>query len=455
MSIIESKVSPKEMGLYIDDVLKYNFISQDNYEKFGVKRGLRNSDGTGVMAGVTRVCSVEGYFIDDGEKKPKEGNLYYRGISLTDIVNACIEEDRFGFEEVVFLLLFGVLPTADQLKAFCDILSACRTLPEDFIEDVIMKIPSKDIMNKIAQSVLSLYTFDDTPDSIELDNVIRQSINLISQLPAIMAYAYQVKRRQFYHKSMYIHPLKPELSTAQTILRSLRADKHYTDEEAKLLDICLMVHAEHGGGNNSTFATRVLTSAGTDTYSAIAAGIGALKGTKHGGANKKVAEMLNYFKNDLDDITDENQVRDYIAKILRKEAGDKTGLVYGMGHAVYTISDPRARILKKKAEEFAVGSEFEDEFRLISAIEKYTPALFAEIKGSDKEICANVDLYSGLIYKILRIPDDLYTPVFAVARCAGWSAHRIEEIVTGKRIIRPAYKNVNQKISYTPLSIRK
>ena len=285
--------------------------------------------------------------------------------------------------------------------------------------------------------------------------MIRQSINLISQLPAIMAYAYQVKRRQFYHKSMYIHPLKPELSTAQTILRSLRADKHYTDEEAKLLDICLMVHAEHGGGNNSTFATRVLTSAGTDTYSAIAAGIGALKGTKHGGANKKVAEMLNYFKNDLDDITDENQVRDYIAKILRKEAGDKTGLVYGMGHAVYTISDPRARILKKKAEEFAVGSEFEDEFRLISAIEKYTPALFAEIKGSDKEICANVDLYSGLIYKILRIPDDLYTPVFAVARCAGWSAHRIEEIVTGKRIIRPAYKNVNQKISYTPLSIRK
>ena len=455
MSIIESNVSPKEMGLYIDDVLKYNFISQENYEKFGVKRGLRNSDGTGVMAGVTRVCSVEGYFIDDGEKKPKEGNLYYRGISLTDIVNACIEEDRFGFEEVVFLLLFGVLPTADQLKTFCDILSACRTLPEDFIEDVIMKIPSKDIMNKIAQSVLSLYTFDDTPDSIELDNVIRQSINLISQLPAIMAYAYQVKRRQFYHKSMYIHPLKPELSTAQTILRSLRADKHYTDEEAKLLDICLMVHAEHGGGNNSTFATRVLTSAGTDTYSAIAAGIGALKGTKHGGANKKVAEMLNYFKNDLDDITDENQVRDYIAKILRKEAGDKTGLVYGMGHAVYTISDPRARILKRKAEEFAVGSEFEDEFRLISAIEKYTPALFAEIKGSDKEICANVDLYSGLIYKILRIPDDLYTPVFAVARCAGWSAHRIEEIVTGKRIIRPAYKNVNQKISYTPLSIRK
>ena len=455
MSIIKSKVGKEEMNLYIDDILKFNYIDPEEYNKYNVKRGLRNADGTGVMAGVTRICSVEGYYIEDGEKIPKEGRLNYRGINMEDIVNACIAEDRFGFEEVAFLLLFGALPTKDQLSAFCDTLSACRELPEDFIEDMIMKAPSANIMNKMARCVLALYSYDNDPDNLELSNVIRQCVHLIAQLPTIMAYAYQVKRRHFYHKSMYIHPIDPSLLTAQSILRSLRSDKLYTDEEAKLLDICLMLHAEHGGGNNSTFTTRVLTSSGTDTYSAISAGIGSLKGPKHGGANMKVAEMINYFKEDLTDITDEGQVRDYLAKIIRKEAGDGSGLVYGMGHAVYTLSDPRAKILKKKASEFALDSEFEDEFRLLSMIEKFTPEIFAELKGSNKPMCANVDLYSGLVYKILRVPEDLFTPLFTVARCPGWSSHRIEELVTGNRIIRPAYKNVNERVAYTPISFRK
>lgn len=455
MSIIKSKVGKEEMNLYIDDILKFNYIDPEEYNKYNVKRGLRNADGTGVMAGVTRICSVEGYYIEDGEKIPKEGRLNYRGINMEDIVNACIAEDRFGFEEVAFLLLFGALPTKDQLSAFCDTLSACRELPEDFIEDMIMKAPSANIMNKMARCVLALYSYDNDPDNLELSNVIRQCVHLIAQLPTIMAYAYQVKRRHFYHKSMYIHPIDPSLLTAQSILRSLRSDKLYTDEEAKLLDICLMLHAEHGGGNNSTFTTRVLTSSGTDTYSAISAGIGSLKGPKHGGANMKVAEMINYFKEDLTDITDEGQVRDYLAKIIRKEAGDGSGLIYGMGHAVYTLSDPRAKILKKKASEFALDSEFEDEFRLLSMIEKFTPEIFAELKSSNKPMCANVDLYSGLVYKILRVPEDLFTPLFTVARCPGWSSHRIEELVTGNRIIRPAYKNVNERVAYTPISFRK
>ncbi len=455
MSIIKSKVGKEEMNLYIDDILKFNCIDPEEYNKYNVKRGLRNADGTGVMAGVTRICSVEGYYIEDGEKIPKEGRLNYRGINMEDIVNACIAEDRFGFEEVAFLLLFGTLPTKEQLKAFCDTLSACRELPEDFIEDMIMKAPSPNIMNKMARCVLALYSYDNDPDNLELSNVIRQCVHLIAQLPTIMTYAYQVKRRHYYHKSMYIHTIDPSLLTAQSILRSLRSDKLYTDEEAKLLDICLMLHAEHGGGNNSTFTTRVLTSSGTDTYSAISAGIGSLKGPKHGGANMKVAEMINYLKEDLTDITDESQVKDYLAKIIRKEAGDGSGLIYGMGHAVYTLSDPRAKILKKKASEFALDSEFEDEFRLLSMIEKFTPEIFAELKGSNKPMCANVDLYSGLVYKILRVPEDLFTPLFTVARCPGWSSHRIEELVTGNRIIRPAYKNVNERVAYTPISFRK
>lgn len=454
MSTINSQVSAEDIKELCDQILKYNYINPDDFNRFNVKRGLRNSDGTGVMAGISRVCSVEGYYVSDGERIPKDGRLTFRGISMEDIVRGCMAENRFGFEEIVWLLLFGSLPTQKQLSAFCKLLSRCRELPDNFAEDMIMKAPSPDIMNKLARSVLALYSYDENPDDTSLENVLRQCISIIAQIPVIMVYAYQVKRRHYYKKSMYIHPIKPEHTTAQAVLGSIRADKTFTDEEARLLDTCLMVHAEHGGGNNSTFATRVLTSSGTDTYSAIAAGIGALKGPKHGGANIKVAQMVDFIRNDVADINDEGQVADYLRKIIQKEGGDRSGLIYGMGHAVYTISDPRAKILREQAGKFAAGTEFEEEFHLLNSIEKLTPAIFAEFKGERKNICANVDLYSGLVYKMLRIPPDLFTPIFTIARVAGWSAHRIEELLTGGRIIRPAYKNINTAGLYVPITER-
>ncbi|MBP3696395.1 MAG: citrate synthase [Clostridia bacterium] len=450
----DNKISDSNINILCDQIRKYNHIEPSDFDRFNVKRGLRNSDGTGVMAGISRVCSVGGYLIDDGEKVPCEGHLYFRGYEMSDIVNNVIADDRFGFEEVIWLLLFGSLPTKDQLDNFCDILARCRELPDDFIEDMIMKAPSPNVMNKLSRSVLALYSYDNNPDDTSLENVLRQCINIIAKLPAIMAYSYQVKRRHYYRKSMYIHPTKPGHRTAETILNSIRPNKTFTDKEAKLLDTCLMVHAEHGGGNNSTFATRVLTSSGTDTYAAIAAGIGSLKGPKHGGANSKVSEMIGHFNENVNDITNEGQVADFLRKIIRKEAGDGSGLVYGMGHAVYTLSDPRAKILKTKAQEFSAGTEFEKDFALLNLIETLTPEIFAEVKGNSKAMCANVDLYSGLIYKMLSIPADLYTPIFTVARVAGWSAHRIEEILTGGKIIRPAYKNINDVHTYIPLEKR-
>ena len=433
---------------------KNNEIKSSDFVRYGVKRGLRNSDGTGVMAGLTKVCSVDGYVIDDGEKIPKEGRLYYRGISINDIVNACTSEDRFGYEEVAWLLLIGSLPTEQQLARFKNVLSEKRVLPANFAEDMIMKAPSANIMNKLGRSVLALYSYDDNPDDISTANVLKQSVGLIAALPVIMSYAYQVKLRYFYHESMFIHVPDPSYSTAELILSSIRPDKKFTDKEAKLLDTCLILHAEHGGGNNSTFSTRVLSSSGTDTYAAIAAGIGSLKGPKHGGANLKVSEMVSYFKEGVSDITNEAEVTDFLAKIMRKEAGDGSGLVYGMGHAVYTLSDPRAVILKEKARSFSEGTEFEDEFRLLSIIEERTPELFSEITGKSKYMCANVDLYSGLIYKMLHIPEDLFTPLFAIARVSGWCAHRLEEINTSKRIMRPAYKSVVTHSPYVPIEDR-
>ncbi|MBR4726928.1 MAG: citrate synthase [Clostridia bacterium] len=454
MSEIRANISQNDIQTLCDTIRKYNQIEPGNYDRFNVKRGLRNADGTGVMAGVTRVCSVDGYYIEDGELIPREGKLYYRGISLSDIVAGCNAEDRFGFEEVAWLLLFGTLPTQEQLEFFCTLLGRNRELPDDFIEDMIMKAPSPDIMNKLSRSILSLYSYDPNPDDISLENVLRQSISLMAKMPVIMAYAYQVKRRHYYHKSMYIHQIKPEFHTAETILRSIRADKSFSDREAKLLDTCLMIQAEHGGGNNSTFATRVLSSSGTDTYSAIAAGIGALKGPRHGGANKKVCDMVEAIKADVQDMTDAGQVADALVRVMRREIGDGSGLIYGMGHAVYTLSDPRATILRAKAEEFAVGTEFEPEYRLLRNIEQMTPEVFAAEKGIRKPICANVDLYSGLIYKMLRIPNDLFTPIFTAARVAGWSAHRIEELLTCNKIIRPAYKSVNGHQGYIPIQDR-
>ncbi len=454
MSAIVSHVDEQYIKKLCDQIRKYNYIDPADYDRFNIKRGLRNSDGTGVMAGITGVCSVEGYFIDDGEKIPREGNLYFRGINMEDIVNSCIADDRFGFEEVVYLLIFGTLPTKEQLDNFCNILSACRELPEDFIEDMIMKAPSPNIMNKLSRGVLALYSYDNNPDDTSVENVLRQCIHLIAQIPAIMVYAYQVKRRHYYKKSMYIHQMKPEHKTAETVLRSIRADKTFTDKEAKLLDTCLMIHAEHGGGNNSTFTTRVLSSSGTDTYATMAASIGSLKGPKHGGANIKVSEMVDQIKEGVSDITNEGQVADFLKKIMKKEAGDGSGLVYGMGHAIYTLSDPRAKILKQKAQEFAVNTEFENEFILLNLIEQLTPELFNSFKGTNKAMCANVDLYSGLVYKMLDIPPDLFTPIFTIARIAGWSAHRIEEIVTGGKIIRPAYKSNITRHPYIPMNNR-
>ena len=447
-------ISPELLEKMSEKIEKKSQIDLDQFWKYGVKRGLRNPDGTGVMAGLTKICTVEGYYIEDGERVPKHGVLKYRGLNINEIVEACEKENRFGFEEVVYLLMFGSLPTKSQLDLFKETLALCRDLPDNYIEDVLMKNASMDVMNKLARCVLISYSFDENPDDLSINNVLRQSVQIIAQLPVMMCYAYQVKRMKFYGKSMYFHPEKKELSTAETILRSIRSDKKFTDEEAKLLDICLILHAEHGGGNNSTFTTRVLTSSGTDTYSAIAAAIGSLKGRRHGGANIKVTNMVNEIIENVEDVTDENQVFAYLEKIMRKEAGDGSGLIYGMGHAVYTLSDPRAVILKRKAKEFAYRFGFEKDYELIASIERLTPEVYRKVKGKNKIMCANVDLYSGLIYRMLNIPDDLFTPIFATARIAGWCSHRMEELISGGKIIRPAYKNIAFAKKYVPMEER-
>ncbi len=447
-------LSPEVLAEICEKIERKSKINHDDFWKYGVKRGLRNHDGTGVMAGLTKICSVEGYYIDDGEKVPKDGVLKYRGVNVNDIIEACEKENRFGFEEVAYLLFFGSLPTHSQLDFFKKAIGVCRDLPETFIEDVIMKNASIDIMNKLQLCVLTLYSFDDHPDDNSIENVLRQSIQLVAQMPMLMSYAYQVKRHKYYGKSMYFHPGKMELSTAETILRSIRSDRKYTDDEAKLLDICLILHAEHGGGNNSTFSCRVLTSSGTDSYSAYSAAIGSLKGSRHGGANHKVRCMIRDFLENIEDTSDEKQVSEYIAKVINKQAGDGSGLIYGMGHAVYTLSDPRAVILKRKAKEFAYKNGYEKEFELINLIEKLTPEQFRKIKGLNKPMCANVDLYSGLIYEILGIPEDLYTPMFATARIVGWASHRMEELLTGGKIIRPAYKSIALPKKYVPIDER-
>lgn len=429
-------------------------IAPKEFLKYEVKRGLRNSDGTGVMAGLTRICNVHGYVIDEGERMPVKGELIYRGYAIEDLVAGSHGKGRFGFEEVVFLLLFGTLPTEEQLKEFNEMLSSCRDLPEYFAEDMIIKAPSPDLMNKMARSVLALYSYDVDPDNTSAENVLRQSIELIAMLPSILGYAYQVKRRHYDRESMYFHPLLPGLSTSETVLRTIRADARYTEEEARLLDLCLMLHAEHGGGNNSAFAARVLSSSGTDTFSAISAAIGSLKGPRHGGANLKVVRMMEDIKAHVADVHDDEEVAAYLTKMLHKEAGDMSGLVYGMGHAVYTLSDPRAVILKQEAKKAAQMAGMQEDFALLDAVERLTPELMKKERGTDKAICANVDMYSGLIYRSMGISEELFTPLFAVARISGWCAHRIEELLTGGRIIRPAYKPYGKEKAYIPLEER-
>lgn len=446
-----------ENGLFTslcEQVRENNKIAPERYQNQDIKRGLRNADGTGVVAGLTRICNVHGYVMSEGEKLPIRGELTYRGYSIEDLVRGSYGQGRFGFEEVVFLLLFGSLPTAEQLHDFGELLSANRELPAYFAEDIILKAPSPDIMNKMASSVLSLYSYDEHPEPENLENVLRQCIRLIALLPSALGYAYQVKRRYYDKESMYFHQTMPELSTSETVLRTIRADAAYTDDEARLLDLCLMLHAEHGGGNNSAFATRVLSSSGTDTYSAIAAAIGALKGPRHGGANLKVTQMLRDIKEAVRDWNDDDEIAAYLAKLLRKEAGDGSGLIYGMGHAVYTLSDPRAVILKREAKRMAEQNGYGGEFRLLDAVERLTPAVMAQVRGFDRAICANVDMYSGLVYRSLGISEDLFTPLFAVARISGWCAHRLEEYLTGNRIIRPAYKPFGKQAQYVELNNR-
>ena len=437
------------------ELSKYNRINMSEYKKYGVKRGLRNDDGTGVMAGLSQICNVHGYLINEGELMPIPGELIYRGIRINDIVDGCQAERRFGYEETVWLLLFGRLPNREQYDLIRALLGESRELDQGFVDDMIIKAPSNNIMNKMARSVLALYTYDDNPEEQTVENVLRQSIRLIAQFPSIMVAAYQVKRRHYDNESMYFHPFNKAHSTAESILSTMRADMMFTEDEARLLDLMLILHAEHGGGNNSTFTCRVLTSAATDTYSAIAGAIGSLKGSRHGGANHKVMQQLEYLKNDIKDWKDEDEIRAYLCKMVDKEAGDRSGLIYGMGHAVYTLSDPRAVILKKYARNLVKRKGMEDEFGLLEQVEKLAPGVLAEKKGDGKSICANVDLYSGLIYKMLGIPPELYTPMFAVARIAGWCAHRIEEMMNGNRIIRPAYKSLARPEKYVSMDDRK
>lgn len=424
------------------------------YGKYDVKRGLRDLNGKGVLAGLTQVSNVMAVKVVDGKEVPCEGSLSYRGYNIKELTADLVKDHRFGFEEVTYLLLFGKLPTEKELKDFNDLVAAERALPRYFVRDVIMKAPSKDIMNALSRSVLTLYSYDPNPDDISLSNVLRQCLSLIGVFPMLSVYAYQAHNHYGKGKSLYIHNPKKELSTAENILRMLRPDKKYTALEAHILDLALILHMEHGGGNNSTFTTHVVSSSGTDTYSAIAAALGSLKGPKHGGANIKVVSMINDLKKEVKDYTNEDAVREYLKKLLHKEAFDRSGLIYGMGHAIYSVSDPRAEVLKSFVEQLAVEKGRMKDYKLYSMIERMAPEVIAEERKIYKGVSANIDFYSGFIYSMLDLPLELYTPMFAVARIVGWSAHRMEELINADKIIRPAYKNVLAPAEYIPFNER-
>ena len=429
-------------------------INPELYSKYNVKRGLRNNDGTGVLVGLTDVGEVMSYIVDDAERVPVEGKLFYQGYNVNDLVQGFYGTDRFGFEEIAFLLMTGDLPTEQEYTDFRNLLSSCRDLPDYFTEDMILKAPSPDVMNKLARCVLALYSYDETPDSLELENVVRQCVELIARFPVLISYAYMARRHYVEGKSLYIRKPNPEYSTAQNILHIIRKDGKFTDLEAKILDLCMVLHAEHGGGNNSSFVTHAVSSTGADTYAVIAAAIGSLKGPQHGGASNKAYAMMQDLMSSVDDITDEEQVRAYLVKILKKEAFDKSGLIYGIGHAVYTLSDPRTKLLTQYAKELSDIKGKQDIYNLYLMVERIAPEVFHEVKNSDKIVCANVDYFAGFVYSMLDIPPVLFTPLFACARIAGWSSHRIEELVSGGRIMRPAYKCVKKRRSYVPMEER-
>ncbi len=433
---------------------KNSSIDPDLYRKYEVKRGLRDINGKGVLTGLTDISEIVSYTLIDSEYVPCEGILRYRGIDIEEITKGFLSENRFGFEECVYLLLFGELPSQNQLNGFFNTLSSYRTLPTNFVRDIILKAPSADMMNTLARCVLTLYAYDDYADDISIPNVLRQCIQLIALMPLFSVYGYQSYQHYFENKSLYIGVPDPALSTAENILHMLRPDGKYTALEAKILDLALVLHAEHGGGNNSTFTTHVVSSSGTDTYSVIAASLGSLKGPRHGGANIKVVRMIEDIKEHVDDWSDEEKIKSYLSDILNKRAFDKAGLIYGMGHAVYSISDPRANVFKRFVEVLSKEKGREDEFRLYSLIEKLAPQVIAKERKIYKGVSANVDFYSGFIYCMLDLPAELFTPLFAIARIAGWSAHRIEELINAGKIIRPAYKSVSGHKEYRPIKDR-
>ena len=424
------------------------------YQKYDVKRGLRDINGQGVRAGLTNISNVSATAIVDGESVPARGKLYYRGIDVEQIVKGFSEENRFGFEETVYLLLFGELPTKDALRQFQQLLVEARPLPTTFTRDVIMKSPSDDMMNTLARSVLTLYSYDPNPNDLSIANVLKQCIRLIAQFPSLAVYGYQAFEYYKNDESLFLHHPNPELSTAENILYMLRPDSKYSDLEAKILDLALVLHAEHGGGNNSSFTVHVVSSSGTDTYSAIAAALGSLKGPKHGGANIKVVHMFDDMMQTLPDWTDEEAVKNYLRALLHKETFDHAGLIYGMGHAVYSISDPRATVFKGFVEKLSEEKGYQKEFALYSLVERLAPSVIAEERRIYKGVCANVDFYSGFVYRMLGLPYELFTPIFAISRIAGWSAHRLEELINANKIIRPAYKAVKDEIPYQKLEDR-
>ena len=424
------------------------------YTYYDVKRGLRDIDGTGVLTGLTKISDVMGFKKENGVKTPCEGKLYYRGINVKKLTKGLTTEKRLGFEETTYLLLFGHLPNWGQLESFKKILAEQSTLPKNFVRDVIMKAPSDNMMNTLARSILTLYSYDSKAEDISLPNVLRQCLMLISVFPRIAIYAYHAYNHYIKGNSFYIHNPKPELSYAENILTILREDSKFTALEAAVLDMALILHMEHGGGNNSTFTTHVVSSTGTDTYSTMAAAVGSLKGPKHGGANIKVCKMFDDMKQYVKDYKDKDAIRDYLTKLLNKEAFDRSGLIYGMGHAIYSLSDPRAKIFKKGVERLAKEKGIEEEYLLYATVEDMAAEIIREKRRIYKGVCANVDFYSGFAYRILNIPEELFTPIFACARIVGWSAHRLEELLNGGKIIRPAYQNVQKKEAYLPIAER-
>ncbi|NLP33832.1 MAG: citrate/2-methylcitrate synthase [Clostridiales bacterium] len=433
---------------------KNNAIDPELYAKYEVKRGLRDISGKGVLTGLTEISEILSYTLVDNEYVPCEGKLYYRGVDIEEIIQGFIDDERFGFEEITYLLIFGELPTKEQLDSFNLLLEKYRDLPTSFVRDVIMKKPSKDMMNTLARSVLMLYSYDDKADDITIENVLRQCLQLIARFPLLSVYGYQAYKHYHGGKSLVIHPPKKGLSTAENILRMLRPNKKFTKLESKILDIALVLHAEHGGGNNSTFTTHVVTSSGTDTYSTVAASLGSLKGPRHGGANIKVVQMFEDMKEKIKDWEDEEEISTYISNILNKKAFDKSGLVYGMGHAVYSISDPRANVLKKFVKSLSEEKGMDKEFALYEKVERLAPQIISKERKIYKGVSANVDFYSGFVYHMLDLPIELYTPIFAIARISGWSAHRLEELNNAGKIIRPAYKSVSKHSPYVPLDKR-